>query len=183
MRVVAGEFKGRRLAGPGGGGARPTSDKVREALFSILGDVEGARVLDLFAGTGALAIEALSRGAAEATLVERDRRTAAQAQVNLSQTVGAGSPRATLVRGDALRFLERAAGREFDLVLIDPPYRDAPALAARLDELLPPLLAGGARIVTESDRRDPLTLDQSRFQTISEHRYGDTLLRTVSPHE
>ena len=122
---------------------RPTADRVREALFSILGDVGGARVLDLFAGTGALAIEALSRGAAEATLVDTDT---APAERNVSE-LGLGD-RARVIRADARAFLRREQG-SFDLVFCDPPYKLADRLGPELDRLLPQLLAPEARVITE----------------------------------
>lgn len=175
MRIVAGEFKGRRLAGPEGKATRPTSDKVREALFSILGDISGQRVLDLFAGTGAVGLEAISRGAAEAVLVERDRRMASVIERNVGDTVGSGDDRARLVRGDALKYLANAG--PFDLVFLDPPYSQAGGLAARLTAALPAVLTPGATVVTESDRREPLALGQSAFTLRSEHNYGDTLIR------
>lgn len=123
MRVVAGQAKGMRLKAPRGDAMRPTSDMVREAIFDILGPLpEGARVLDLFAGTGALAIEALSRGAAHATLIERSARYVRTIRDNLAHTRLA--EQAVLIPGDVypeVRKLE-AAGEEFDLVLADPPY-------------------------------------------------------------
>jgi 16S rRNA (guanine966-N2)-methyltransferase len=117
MRVVAGEYRGRRLQAPRGTSVRPTSDRVREALFSILGDIEGLRVLDLFAGSGALAIEALSRGAASATLVENDRAALDAIRANLAPLEGAN---AEIVRADALAWLGGRRG-PFDLVFADPP--------------------------------------------------------------
>jgi len=175
MRIVAGEFKGRRLEGPPGRGTRPTSDKVREALFSILGEIDGLQVLDLFAGTGALALEALSRGAAGAVLVERDRRVAAVAERNAAAALGEARDRARIVRADALKF--GGGEQRFDLVFIDPPYAEADQLGPRLAAMIPDLLAAGARVVTESDRRSPLELPGSALALESEHRYGDTLLR------
>jgi len=139
---------------------------VREALFSILGDVTGARVLDLFAGSGALGIEALSRGAGAATFVERDARAAALVRRNLDSLDLAGA----VVRRDALSFLRSADG-PYDLVLIDPPYDSASRLAEPLSELLPRLLSEDARIVTESDKRTPLLLP---FPLARERVYGDT---------
>jgi len=183
MRVVAGEFKGHRLAGPSGGGTRPTSDRVREALFSILGNIEGARVLDLFAGTGALAIEALSRGAGSAVLVERDRATARVADENITRILQARASSAKLVRGEALRYLESSPAEAFDLVLIDPPYKQAQGLAPELSMLLPAVLSAGARVVFECERREPAALDEAHFTELSEHRYGDTLLRIFQPDE
>lgn len=177
MRIVAGQFKGRRLAGPEGAATRPTSDKVREALFSILGDVDGARVLDLFAGTGALGLEALSRGASSAVLVERDRRMGGVARRNIESVLGSDQSAARLVGGDAIKFLAAAPAASFDLVFLDPPYAQSAVLAPKLAEDLPPVLAGGARVVVESDRRQPLELPESALSQRSEHRYGDTLIR------
>jgi 16S rRNA (guanine966-N2)-methyltransferase len=175
MRIVAGEFKGRKLAGPDGKAARPTSDKVREALFSILGPIDDARVLDLFAGTGAVGIEAISRGAGEAVLVERDRRMASVIERNLSEILGAEDDRAKLVRGDGMKYL--AGATNFDLVFLDPPYAQAADLAPKLSAALPAALAPGATVVTESDRRTPLILGGSELSIRSEHAYGDTLIR------
>ena len=166
MRVVAGEFKGRRLHAPRGAGTRPTADRVREALFSMLDDVEGARVLDLYAGSGALGIEALSRGAASVVFVERDRGALDALRRNLD-TVGAD---AEVRRQDVARFLARPEGT-FDLVLCDPPYDDAPRVAAPLTEALPAIAAEDARIVTESDKRNPLLLP---LPLLVERAYGDT---------
>jgi 16S rRNA (guanine966-N2)-methyltransferase len=178
LRVVAGRFGGRRLATPAGAGTRPTADRVREALFSILGPLDGLRVLDLFAGSGALAIEALSRGAAHALLVERDPRAAAVARANL-ESLGLGPEAARVLRAPAATALRsaRERGDAYDLVFLDPPYRDAPALGAELGEALPPLLAPGARVVAESDRRAPLELP---LPLLHDRRYGDTLIRIHS---
>lgn len=168
MRVVAGEFKGRRLVAPFGDDVRPTSDRAREALFSMLGDIAGATVLDLYCGTGALAIEALSRGAAAATLVDTEPGPA-RANVEALEL----AERAEVVVSDALEFLAREGDR-FDLILLDPPYR----LAARLGpDLAQPLLARlrpGGRIVTESPARDPLDLGLEPWR---ERRYGEALVR------
>ena len=166
MRVVAGEFKGRPLQAPKGVRTRPTADRVREALFSILGDVAGARVLDLYAGSGALGIEALSRGAASALFVEKDPRAVAAIRRNLE---GLGAD-AEIRRRDVIGFLSAAEGR-YDLVLIDPPYDSAARIAGRLAERLPAVLAEGARVVTESDKRKPLELP---LPLLRERVYGDT---------
>src|SRR5579864_2332138 len=132
MRVIAGIHGGRELVAPKGRATRPTSDRVREALFSILVDVRGARVLDLFAGSGALAIEALSRGAAEATLVDSSPAAIAAIRRNL-ESLGLS---ADVRRQRALPFLEgaRADARQYDLVFLDPPYRHATALERSLSE-------------------------------------------------
>jgi 16S rRNA (guanine966-N2)-methyltransferase len=166
VRVVAGEFRGRRLVAPRGARTRPTADRVREALFSMLGDVGGARVLDLYAGSGALGIEAISRGAASAVFVERGRQAAAVIRRNL-QSVGV---QAAVVEGDALTFV-RQDQRPYDLVFVDPPYDCAPSLAGPLAERLPAITTPQARIVTESDKRRPLELP---FPLLRERTYGDT---------
>jgi 16S rRNA (guanine966-N2)-methyltransferase len=167
VRVVAGELRGRRLESPPGRATRPTSDRAREALFSILGPVAGARVLDLYAGSGALAIEALSRGAAHADLVERDPRAAAAIRRNLDAL---GIAVAAVHRRDVLAFL-RAGGGPYDLVFADPPYSCAPRLAGPLSRALPAVLSEKAVIVTESDKRLPLELE---LPLVDERAYGDT---------
>jgi 16S rRNA (guanine966-N2)-methyltransferase len=166
VRVVAGEFRGRRLAAPRGARTRPTADRVREALFSMLGDVSGARVLDLYAGSGALGIEALSRGADSAVFVERDPRAVAAIERNL-ESLGVEQE---VLREDVVRFLRRGAGT-FDLVFCDPPYDSASRLAGPLTERLPEVTSADARIVTESDKRNPLELP---FPLVTERTYGDT---------
>ena len=166
MRVVAGEYTGRPLRAPRGARTRPTADRVREALFSILGDVSGARVLDLFAGSGALGIEALSRGAGAVVFVDKDPRAVAAIRRNLDAVGAAGEVR----RQDAIGFLDAAEGR-YELVLIDPPYDSAARLAGPLAERLPAVLAEGARVVTESDKREPLELP---LPLLRERTYGDT---------
>jgi 16S rRNA (guanine966-N2)-methyltransferase len=174
VRVVAGRFGGRSLLAPRGQATRPTSDRVREALFSILGpdSVSDARVLDLFAGSGALGIEALSRGAAEAVLVDSSAAAAAAIRRNLA-ALGAD---AEVRRQDALAYLRGASrdARQYDLVFLDPPYRRASALGSELSASLGPVLAPAARVVAESDRRAPLEL---ALTLLDERRYGDTLIR------
>jgi 16S rRNA (guanine966-N2)-methyltransferase len=188
MRVIAGKYKGRNLAGPRSTVARPTSDKVREALFSILGPIDEFNALDLFAGTGALGIEALSRGATHVTFVERDRNMSAIVKTNL-QVVTSDEPGiADLRHDDALGFLKRAAGNDaqFDLIFVDPPYADAHKLAHPLAELLPQVLAPDGRVIAECDRRTPLILEsdaqdgsQPGLALLSERKYGDTLIRIL----
>jgi 16S rRNA (guanine(966)-N(2))-methyltransferase RsmD len=145
---------------------------VREALFSILGQVEGDRVLDLFAGSGALGIEALSRGAAHAAFVDSSNAAIAALRRNL----GSLGVEAEVRRQDALAYLRSASrdARQYDLVFLDPPYRHASALGPELSTALGPVLAPAARVVVESDRRTPLELD---LTLLDERRYGDTLIR------
>jgi 16S rRNA (guanine966-N2)-methyltransferase len=172
VRVVAGRFGGRSLAAPRGRATRPTSDRVREALFSILGSVVDERVLDLYAGSGALALEALSRGASEATFVDSSAAAVAAIRGNLS----ALGVEAEVRRQDALAYLRGAFrdARQYDLVFLDPPYRHASALGRELSTALGPVLAPAARVVAESDRRAPLELE---LPLLDERRYSDTLIR------
>lgn len=179
MRVVAGRLGGRRLQAPRGAQTtRPTSDKVREATFAMLGELEGARVLDLFAGTGALGIEALSRGASSALFVERDRRALQALKANLAG-LGLAPPQAQVRAGDTLVALRaaREGGETYDLVFVDPPYGQARELEGPLSDTLPAALGPCARVVVESDRRAPLRLG---LQPLRERRYGDTLIAIYS---
>jgi 16S rRNA (guanine966-N2)-methyltransferase len=179
MRVVAGRLGGRRLKAPRGQATRPTSDRVREALFATLGAVDGERVLDLFAGSGALGIEALSRGAARAVFVERARPALVVLRENLA-ALDLGSDIAEVRASDARAALRKArdGAETYDLVFLDPPYRLTAGLGDELSQGLAGLLAPGARVVSESDRRAPLELD---FPRTHERRYGDTLIRIHAP--
>jgi 16S rRNA (guanine966-N2)-methyltransferase len=177
MRIIAGEWRGRPLKAPPGAATRPTSDRVREALFSILAArIPGSRVLDLFAGSGALGLEALSRGAKSAAFVD----DAAPAIRAIAANLKAFGADAEVHKADALRFLDAARRdrAQYDLVFLDPPYRLAERLAPALSEALPAVLAPGAVAVAESDRRAPLALD---LPLHDERRYGDTLIRIHGP--
>jgi 16S rRNA (guanine966-N2)-methyltransferase len=170
MRVIAGELGGQQLVAPRGWKVRPTSDRAREAIFSVLGErVSDARVLDLYCGTGALAIEALSRGAARATLVDRDTRAA----LGNIERLGLAE-RVELVRADVSRWLGNREGGEekpiFDLVFIDAPYRLADRVGQELDSQLPGLLSEGGRAIVESGARRPLRIDS--LPRLRQRRYG-----------
>ena len=178
-RVIAGRARGPRLDVPPGTGTRPTSDRAREALFSVLAPrLPGAAVADLFAGSGALGIEALSRGAARAVFVERDPRAAAVVRANLERT--GLTDVATVVRGDAEAFCARPRGRPFDLVLVDPPYARPLACVWSLLTVLRD--AGGltptATVVVERDRRDVARTWGTPAWLAPDHprSYGDTVL-------
>jgi 16S rRNA (guanine966-N2)-methyltransferase len=176
MRIVAGSRKGHRIEAPKGVVTRPTGDRVREALFSIVGPVEAARVLDLFAGSGALGLEALSRGASSCVFVERDRRAARVIQSNLERLRLTG---AVVVARDVVATLreERDRGRRYDLVLADPPYEAWAGYEAPLAELLPAVLAEEALAVMEtSERVEPeLPLD-----LVTTRRYGSARITVFS---
>jgi 16S rRNA (guanine966-N2)-methyltransferase len=175
VRVIAGTAKGRRLRTPPGGRTRPTTDRVKEALFSsLMAELPGASVLDLYAGSGALGIEALSRGAARATFVERHQRTARVLDENLAR---AGvTDRATVVPADVLGALGTPPGAPFDVVLLDPPYDlDDEELAAVLGALQPHL-APGAVVTVERDRRSAAPAWPAGMRPERERRYGDTLI-------
>ncbi len=148
MRVIAGTHRGARIAAPKGLATRPTGDRVREAAFNLIGPVDGARVLDLFAGSGAMGIEALSRGAEAVTFVESDRSACRTIAENLERLRLTG---ARVTCGDALWELRRES-RTYDLVLVDPPYEVWAELEPKLAEHLPKVLApdGAAR---RRDRR------------------------------
>ena len=150
MRVVAGTLRGRRLVAPAGRETRPSSDRLRESLFAALGDVRDEVVLDLFAGSGALGIEALSRGAASCVFCDAAAAAVATVRANLGE-LGLGHA-ARIVRGDAARLLEDEDARSarYDLVLVDPPYAILETVAATLDRLLPALVPVGGRLVIES---------------------------------
>ena len=168
MRVVAGTAGGRRLVAPKGSGTRPTSDQVREAIFNVLfslGGVEGATVVDLFAGSGAMGIEALSRGAAHATFVDHDREAITAVRANLTSTGLTGQ--AAVVQADASTY---RPPRPVDIAFADPPYAfDAwPDLLAGLDAGL---------VVAESDREVPAP---ERWEVLKVKRYGTTVVTLMS---
>jgi 16S rRNA (guanine966-N2)-methyltransferase len=168
IRVTGGELRGRRLYVPKSG-VRPTTGRVREAIFSMLGGIEGATVLDLFCGSGALGIEALSRGAAQAALVDTKTEAARRNVDDLDL-----AERAQVIRADAIRFLRRTEQGSFDLVLCDPPYGLADRLGADLVQLMPAALAGGGRVMVETSPERPLALE---LPVAKERAYGDTLIR------
>ena len=153
MRIIAGSRKGARIFAPKGRDTRPTGDRVREAVFNLVGAVDGMHVLDLYAGSGAMGLEALLRGAESATFVEADRAAAETIVRNLDKLGLAG---ATVLREDAPRKLaaDVAAGRRYDLVLIDPPYRMLSGLLPMLATHLPAVVEADGLVVVESDARE-----------------------------
>jgi len=176
MRIVAGSRKGHRIAAPKGTITRPTGDRVREAAFSLIGPVEGAVVLDLFAGSGAMGLEALSRGATSCLFVERDRDAARVIQANLEKLRLTGATVANRDITAALRD-EHARRRHYDLVLVDPPYEEWERHAPVLSELVPGVLADDALVIVEtSSRVEPeLPLD-----LVTTRRYGSARITVFS---
>lgn len=173
MRIVGGSLGGRVLRAPHGAATRPTSEKVREAIFNILGPVEGAHVLDLFAGSGALGIEALSRGAAHATFVDAGKPALAAIRGNLRE-LGL-EDRAAVLAMDAVAAAQRPPAAPWRLVFVDPPY--ASDLARRAVLALPAgSLAPGARIVIEHDRRGTPPDELGSLLRTDQRRYGDTMV-------
>jgi 16S rRNA (guanine(966)-N(2))-methyltransferase RsmD len=162
MRIVAGEWRGRTLKAPTWDGLRPTSDRLRETLFNILGpSIAGARVLDGYAGTGAIGIEALSRGAAHVTFVERDARAAGLIEANLasldpSTRLGTGPSRRgdrAIIRADFADAATRLSGEPFDLIIVDPPYAHDAAQVAL--DVARTLAGPSTRVIVEHASRYP----------------------------
>jgi 16S rRNA (guanine966-N2)-methyltransferase len=176
VRIVAGTLGGRRLAAPRGQAIRPTAERVREALFNRLGPLPGGAVLDLFAGSGALGLEALSRGAA--TCLFADEAPASIACVRANAKALGVEERVRVRRGAFERVLrdEARAGARYDLVLLDPPYAAAAGYADALGELIPAVLAPGALIAIESARGLDLALD---LPADPPRRYGASTIQIL----
>lgn len=177
MRVIAGTQKGRRLHGPKGPGLRPTADRVKEALFSILGArVTGARFLDLYAGTGAIGIEALSRGASSVTFVESDPSAGRILKANLAACGLEADADLFLSHAETFLRSARAGTDAFDIIFADPPYRPdvETTLWSTLTET--PALAPGGLLVLEHATRQALPPATASFALLRQYRYGDTTL-------
>ncbi len=171
MRVVAGTLRGRRLKTPEGRSIRPTTDRIREAIFNLLGPgLEACCALDAFAGTGAMGIEALSRGVGRVTFVDKNPMAHALVQENLKRCGLEGQ--AELLQSDALGVLNQR-GAEFELIFLDPPYRQDLVLQA-LERLVKLRLLEGSRIVCECEAGLELPERAGRLQRIKQRRYGDT---------
>lgn len=180
MRIVAGTHGGRRLRAPAGTATRPTPDRVREAVFAILGPLEGLDVLDLFAGSGAMGLEALSRGASSAVLVDRDPRAAACARENAA-SLGL-LDRVRVVRADWRSALaaERGAARRYGLVVIDPPYRLTDRVVRQAWTLLAPVLTSSGTVVIEhTAHRTPPDPEELAIASRTDRAYGDTAVRVI----
>ncbi|MDO8736807.1 MAG: 16S rRNA (guanine(966)-N(2))-methyltransferase RsmD [Thermoleophilia bacterium] len=173
MRIIAGTCKGTIIAAPKGSHTRPTADKVRGAIFNMLGDVSGLTVLDLFAGSGALGLEALSRGAAAAVLADSGVAAAAVIQKNIAKL---RMENVRMTRRDYLQILKQAAkkGERYDLIFVDPPYKMHRVIEPQLSRWLPKVITAGGRVIVESDSREEVTLP---FEPITDKVYGDTRVR------
>jgi 16S rRNA (guanine(966)-N(2))-methyltransferase RsmD len=178
MRIVGGEARGRPIRAVKGSGTRPTADRVRQSIFDLLGQrMDGFAVLDLYAGTGALALEALSRGAAKAVLIEKDAKAFAVLSQNAHELGFAD--RCTLLHEDVGRELPRLRGRQFDLIFSDPPYATHLAQATLAAIAANDLVAPSARIVLETDRREGAPECPAGLQIADERSYGDTRIIVV----
>jgi 16S rRNA (guanine966-N2)-methyltransferase len=177
VRIIAGTHRGRRIAAPKGAHTRPTGDRVREALFDLVGPVDDASVLDLYAGSGALGLEALSRGAARCVFAETDSAACRVIRRNLEQL---GLEGGLVLQRDAAGVLrgEAAAGRRHDLVLADPPYDCWEAVASELAPLLPPVVTPTGLVVVETGARvEP----QLPLDLVTSRRYGSARLTVFAP--
>jgi len=177
LRIIAGTHRGRRFAAPKGAQTRPTGDRVREALFNLVGPVEDVAVLDLFAGSGALGLEALSRGARRCVFAEADGAACRVIRENL-ETLGLTG--AQVLQRDALAVLreEAAASRRYDLVLLDPPYERWSDLESRLGTLLPEVVEASGLVAVETDARVQPTLP---LDPVTSRRYGSARLTLFRP--
>jgi 16S rRNA (guanine966-N2)-methyltransferase len=172
VRIIAGSRKGHTIQAPTGLETRPTSDRTREAAFNLIGPVDGARVLDLFAGSGAMGLEALSRGASQAVFVESDRAACLTIEQNLDRLRLTG---AVVVCGDAARALaaDAAAGQRYDLILVDPPYRLFSEVEPLLSRYVPAVLTEDGIVVVETSEREEPELALSKRTS---RRYGSARL-------
>jgi 16S rRNA (guanine966-N2)-methyltransferase len=164
VRIIAGSRRGHTIQAPTGRGTRPTSDRVRENVFNILGPIDGAVVLDLYAGSGAMALEALSRGAAQAVFVERDAEAVRAIEKNLDKL----RLRAAVLRQDAVAVLASET-RKYDLVFVDPPYEMYSEIEPQLARYLPRVVAADGVVVVETDARTQPALP---FDERTSRKYG-----------
>lgn len=184
MRIITGSAKGQKLKAPRGNAVRPTADRVKESLFNIIaGRVEGAQVADLFAGTGNLGLEALSRGAAAAVFVDSSQASLTLVRENAALTHL--NARAEFYRLEAAAAVSRLsqAGRRFDLVFCDPPYNRglAAAILQTIDRT--PFLATGGLIVLEHSQHEPVPADLATLSIIRTQRYGETLVTFLADNK
>ncbi len=181
MRIVAGTHRGRRIAAPPGDGTRPTSDRVRESMFALIGPVDGVSVLDLFAGSGALGLEALSRGAGHATFVDRDPAAIAVVRRN-AEILDDPAARTRIIRADWRAGVTREIrhGARHGLCLLDPPYSLLPRISRDLSTVLAPILEPRAIIVIESSTEvAPVALAGLPVTRRTDREYGGTRVSVI----
>ena len=184
MRIIGGVSRGRRLVTPKSHSVRPTSDRVKESLFNILGsEVEGKVVLDLFAGTGNLGIEALSRGAERVIFVEKGRKALQLIQRNIAQIGLEG--RVEIIPRDANRAIGilKGKGEIFDLILMDPPYEKGLIKRTLIKLISHPIYHTGSILVIEHDRREPMPDTLEGWNLVRERRLGDTVISFLTPRD
>jgi 16S rRNA (guanine(966)-N(2))-methyltransferase RsmD len=184
MRIITGRSKGRRLARPKGQEIRPTSDRVKESIFNILGEkIEGKRVLDLFAGTGNLGIEALSRGAEESIFVEKGRQALRLIQRNLHQF--GLEDQSEIIPKDVNRAIGilKQRGESFDVILMDPPYEKGLIQKTLMKLHSHPIYYDDSLLVIEHNRREPLPNHMEGWDLIRQKRIGDTLISFLGPRK
>jgi len=180
MRIIGGEYKSRSIAMPSGVEMRPTQDKVREALFRILGDITGKKVLELFAGSGAFGIEAISRGAASVTFVDNNFRCVQTIKSNL-ESLGVPKPKYNIIKGNALSIPEKFLAPawescKFDIVFLDPPYYRDMAKKCLINIDSCDIVAPVGLVIVEHFKKDALGAELERLVFIDERRYGDTVI-------
>jgi 16S rRNA (guanine(966)-N(2))-methyltransferase RsmD len=177
MRIIGGEYKSRPIMMPKGVDIRPTQDKVREAVFNILGDISGKSVLELFAGSGAFGIEAISRGARSAAFVDNNFRCAQTIRANL-ESLGVDGSRYDIIKSDAIGVMSRLVKSEerFDIVFLDPPYYRDMAKKCLISIDSYDIVSPTGLIIVEHFKKDALDVELERFLFLDERRYGDTLI-------
>ena len=183
MRIITGSAKGKKLVSLEGDATRPTSERIKEAVFSsIQFDIEGRRVLDLFAGSGQLGLESLSRGAQSCVFVERDRASAAAVEKNI-RACGLQPGEAKLYKGDAIGFLAMQQPHSYDVILLDPPYGGELLRQALADIAKNDILAEGGIIVCEKAPEDVIEPLPEGYVLLREYKYGQIMLCKVARAE
>ena len=177
MRIIGGEFKSRSIAMPKGVQMRPTQDKVREALFNILGDIIGKKILELFAGSGAFGIEAISRAAARATFVDNSFRCIQTIKSNL-RSLGVPDSKYNIVKADALKFPAKIvrACEKYDIIFLDPPYYRDMAKKCLINIDSYDIVSPVGLVIVEHFKKDALGAELERLVFVDERRYGDTVI-------
>ena len=177
MRIIGGIFKSRTIMMPKGVEIRPTQDKVREAVFNILGDINDKAVLELFAGSGAFGIEAISRGARSAAFVDNNFRCAQTIRSNL-ESLGVDDSRYDIIKADAIGVMSRLSrsGEKFDIVFMDPPYYKGIAKKCLINMDSYDIVSPVGLVIIEHFKKDALNVELERFLFLDERRYGDTLI-------